>query len=184
MTVSKPITMLAICSAVLALGLAALFHDQYGIVPFFAPFQRDVWARLGTAEIARPLWAKAAEIGFSGAAGAVTIYLLLRTRIPWAGLFVLGALATAFTAALMLARAQAIALNVLAPAIVLGSVFAAGAWVPLQPDPRIQTGPALCLRRLPAARRHRKNCPRSFAAVPGRRDARHHLSGLRSARPG
>ncbi|MGZ5925251.1 MAG: adenylate/guanylate cyclase domain-containing protein [Rhizomicrobium sp.] len=129
MTVSKPITMLAICSAVLALGLAALFYDQHGIVPFSAPFQHDVWARLGAAELARPLWAKAAEIGFSGAAGAVTIFLLLRTRIHRAGLFVLGALATAFTVALMLARAQAIALNVLAPAIVLVSVFAAGAWV-------------------------------------------------------
>jgi hypothetical protein len=47
MTVSKLFTLLAICSAVLALGLAALFYDQHGIVPFFAPFEHDVWAQLG-----------------------------------------------------------------------------------------------------------------------------------------
>jgi adenylate cyclase len=131
MTVSKPIAVLAICSAVLVLGLAALFYDQNGIVPLFAQVQRDIWVRLGASDIARPLWAKPAEIGFLGTAGAATIFLLLRTRTQWAGLFVLGALVTAFYVALILARAQAVALDVLAPAILLGSIFAAGAGVRL-----------------------------------------------------
>jgi adenylate cyclase len=129
MTDSKPIAVLAICSAILALGLAALFYDQNGIVPFFAQVQRDIWMRLGANDIARPLWAKPAEIGFLGAAGADTIFLLLRTRIPWAGLFVLGALMVAFSFALILARAEAIALDILAPATILVAVFAVGAWV-------------------------------------------------------
>jgi adenylate cyclase len=127
MMVARPTPLLMISLAILALGLSAMLYDPAGIASDFLRTQLDVWQRLGARSLARPGWAQAAEIGFLAAASIATIFLLLRTRIYWASLFVLGALAIAFYAALILARAEGIALNVLAPGIVLVSVLAAGA---------------------------------------------------------
>ncbi len=76
--------------------------------------------------MARPGWTKAVEIGFLAAAGATAIFLMLRTRIYWAGLFVLGTGVTGFYAALLLARMKGLALDTLAPGAALLLVFAAG----------------------------------------------------------
>ena len=81
MTVQKPMAVLAIGLATLALGSAALVYDRFEIRPWFARAQHDLWITLGAADFARPVWAKSAEIGFFGAAGAAALFLLLRTRI-------------------------------------------------------------------------------------------------------
>lgn len=120
MTVPKPFAALTMSFAVLALGLAALF---------FAQTHHDVWSAFGAGASVRPAWAKAAEIGFLFVTGAVTILLVLRTRIYWAGLFAIGALAMSFYGALLLARVSGIALDVLTPGVALLLVFAAGALV-------------------------------------------------------
>jgi adenylate cyclase len=127
MSVPKPVAVLVLSLAVLALGLAALFADQSAIAPLLAQMQSDIWLKLGARDIARPEWAKFAEMAFAAAASGVAIFLLLRTRILWAGLFVLGALATAFYLALLDAQMRGDALDVLAPGAVLLLVFATAA---------------------------------------------------------
>ncbi len=124
MALPKPVAVLVLSLAVLLLGLAALSTD---IAPLFARMQTDIWLTLGANAVARPQWAKFAEIAFAMAAGAVTIFLVVQTRIRWAGLFVLGALAAAFYLAFLYARMQGGALDVLAPGTVLLLVFATAA---------------------------------------------------------
>src|SRR5579872_6718083 len=129
MMVARPTPVLAISLTILVLGLSAMLFDPFDIASHFLQTQVDVWQGLGARDLTRPGWAPVAESGFLAAASAVTIFLLLRTRLFWAGLFALGALGSAFYAALILARAEGIALDVLAPALVLVSVLAAGAWL-------------------------------------------------------
>ena len=126
MSVARSTTVLAASLTVLALGLWVMFDNPYAIASHILQMQFDVWQRLGARNLTRPVWAQAAEIGFLTVAGMGAIFLMLRTRIYWAGLFVLGALVTAFYAALLLARAEAIALNIVTPGAVLFLVFALG----------------------------------------------------------
>lgn len=123
MTVPKPIAMLTVSLAVLALGLAVLLHGPQDI---FAP-DADLTIAMGADAAARPAWATIVEAGFAALGGVAVIYLLLRTRIRWAGLFVLAAMTAFILADLLLAREQQASLNVLAPGAVLMAVFAAGA---------------------------------------------------------
>lgn len=133
MTVAKPIAVLAISLAVLGLGLAALLGHSFGIAPIFAEAERHVWQRLGAGAhmLARPGWASAAEAVYLVAASAGAIFLMLRTRIYWAGLLVSGALVAGFYFALFLARTERLALDVLTPGIALFAVFATGGLVRL-----------------------------------------------------
>lgn len=128
MMVARPTQVLVISLTVLVLGLSAMLYDPFGIASHFLQTQLDIWQGPDARDLTRPGWAPAAESGILAIASAVTIFLLLRTQIRWAGLFALGALVTAFYTALICARAEGIALDVLAPAFVLVSVFAAGAW--------------------------------------------------------
>jgi adenylate cyclase len=126
MSVAKPTTVLVASLTVLALGLWAMLDTPYAIASHILQIQFEVWQRLGARDLTRPAWAQAVEMGFLTVAGMGAIFLTLRTRIYWAGLFVLGALVMAFYAALLLARAEAIALNIVTPGAALFLVFAAG----------------------------------------------------------
>jgi len=127
MTAPKPVAVLVLSLAVLMLGLAALFADQSGIAPLFLRMQDDVWRALGAADTTRPDWAKFAEMAFLAIAGSGTILLILRTRIYLAGAFVLAVLAATFFLALLYARTQGDALDMLGPGAGLLLVFVTGA---------------------------------------------------------
>ncbi len=124
MTAARPTTVLAISLAVLVLGLAALLYGP--AASLFVEWQLDIWRRLGAPGVTRPAWAIAVEIGFLAVTGSATIFLMLRTRLYWAGLFVLVALVTDFYCGFFLSRTQGIGLDVLAPGTILFLTFAAG----------------------------------------------------------
>lgn len=124
MTAARPIAMLAVFLLVLTLGLAALFYEPIASHAFQA--QILLWQRLGALHLSRPSWALLAEAAFLVLAGGATA-ALMRVRIYWAGLFVLGALVTGFYLALLLARFDGSAFDALLPSATLLLAFAAGA---------------------------------------------------------
>ena len=129
MTMGRPIALMAASLPVLALGLAAQFFDPHATVSHVAQAQAVLWQRLGAQHLARPNWALPAEMIFLSVAGAVMIFLMLRPRLHWAGVFLLGALVCGFYGALALARLKGLALDVLVPGGILLLAFAAGALV-------------------------------------------------------
>jgi adenylate cyclase len=128
MKATNPIIVLAISLTALVLGLTALGWD-----PLI--FARVLGAiRSGPGVDVRTVWATAAEMSFLAITGAAAIFLLLRTRIYWAGLFVLGALSVALYVVLI-TRTEGISLDAMGPGAALLLVFAAGAlarWVQLR----------------------------------------------------
>ena len=85
-----------------------------------------MWQRLGPVQAARPPWADLAETGLLIAAGVTAIFLMLKTRVYWAGLFVVLTAAAAFYGAWWLAATEGPALDALAPGAGLVLVFAVG----------------------------------------------------------
>jgi len=122
MSAPKPVAVLVPSLAVLALGLAALFTDQSGIAALLLRLQNDVWGAT-----ARPGWAGFAEMAFLAVSGVATIAMVVRTRLYQAGAFVLAVLAASFFLALLEARMEGAAPNVLAPDLMLLLVFAVAA---------------------------------------------------------
>ena len=127
MTMTRPIALLAATLPVLVLGLAALFFSPYAIVSHAAGAQAGLWYRFGALQVMRPGWALAVEMLFTALAGAAMIVLMLRTRLPWAGAFLLGAVVASFYAALLLARLKGMTLEVILPDVILLLTFAASA---------------------------------------------------------
>jgi len=89
---AKPIAMLAASLLVLALGIAALWLDPYAIIFHTVQAQSALWQRFGAQQLARPGWALTVESLFVVASCAAMLILMARTRLRWAGLFLLGAL--------------------------------------------------------------------------------------------
>src|ERR1700759_3454957 len=127
MTMTRPIALLAASLPLLVLGLAAQFFDPHAIVSHIAEAQAGLWQRLGAPHLMRPGWALAAEMLFTAAAGAAMLVLMLRMRLIWAAVFLLGGLVASFYAALLPAKLKGLALDVIAPDIVLLLAFAASA---------------------------------------------------------
>lgn len=121
--------MLAASLLVLALGLAALWWDPHAIIAHTVQAQFALWQRLGAQRLVRPGWALAVESLFLVASCTAMLALMARTRLRWAGLFLLGAIVISFYAALLLARLKGAVLDVIAPDIVLLLAFATGACV-------------------------------------------------------
>ncbi len=126
---ARPIAMLAASLPVLLLGLAALYFDPHAVSSHIAEAQFALWQKLGAPPLVRPGWARAAEMIFLALSGAAIILVMLRARLYWAGTVLLGALVASFYGALLLARLEGLALDALAPGMVLLLSFAAGAWV-------------------------------------------------------
>ena len=134
MTMTRPIALLAASLPVLALGLAVVLFDPHGAVSHAAAVQSAFWQRPGAPAV-RPGWALAAELLFIALMGAAMLLLMLRTRLHWAGMFLLGALVAGFYAVLLLARLKGVALDAIAPCVVLALTFAAGVsvrWVQIR----------------------------------------------------
>ena len=127
MTMTRPIALLAASPPILAFGLAVLFFDPHAIVSHAMQAQAALWQRLGAQQLTRPGWALTAEMLFTAIAGAGMLALMLRTRLHWAGVFLLGAVVAGFYAALALARLKGVVLAVLAPDVILLLAFAASA---------------------------------------------------------
>jgi adenylate cyclase len=127
MTMTRPIALLAASLPVLALGLVVLLISPHAIVSHAAEAQAGLWHRFGAPQLARPGWALAAEMSFTALVGAAMILLMLRTRLYWAGAFLLGALVVSFYAALFLARLKGVALEVILPDVILLLAFVASA---------------------------------------------------------
>ena len=127
MTMTRPIALLAASLPVLALGLMALFFDPHAIVSHSADTQTALWQRFGAQPWTRPGWALTAEMLYTAAIGGAMLLLMLKTRLYWAGTFLLGALIAAFYAALLLAKLKGLALDAIAPAAILLLTFVAGA---------------------------------------------------------
>ena len=125
MTMTRPIALLAASLPVLVLGLAALFFNPLAIVSHAAAVQAELWHRFGALQLTRPGWALLFEMLFTALAGAAMILLMLRTRLHWAGAFLLGAVVLGFYAALLLARLKGATLEVILPDIILLLAFAA-----------------------------------------------------------
>ncbi len=126
MTVAKPTLALAASLTVLVLGLAVLIHGPGGISVALMQFQADLWSRLGASELLRPSWAGAAAAGFLAVTGIATIFLMAKTRLYWAGLFVFGMLVIGLYASLLAARMFGLSLDVMVPGLGLLLVFVAG----------------------------------------------------------
>lgn len=126
MTVAKPTLALATSLAVLALGLAMQIRGPGGISLALMQFQADLWSQVGASELARPAWATAAAAGFLAVTGAATIFLMAKTRLYWAGLFVFAMLVIGLYASLLAARMFGLFLDVMLPGLGLLLVFVAG----------------------------------------------------------
>ncbi len=126
MTVAKPTLALATSLAVLVLGLAMLIYGSGGISLTLMRFQADLWSQLGASELVRPAWAGAAAAGFLAVAGAASVFLMAKTRLFWAGLFVFGMLVIGLYASLLAARMFGLFLDVMLPGLGLLLVFVAG----------------------------------------------------------
>jgi len=96
MSVPKPVAVLVPSLAVLILGLALLFADQFSIALWFAGIADNSWRSWGAGGAMRPAWAKFVEMAFLLLASGGAIGLVLRTGIPRAVLFVICALIVAF----------------------------------------------------------------------------------------
>src|SRR5262249_52226714 len=127
MTMTRPIALLVASLPVLALGLTAQFFDPSGLFFHAADAQAALWQRLGAPPSVRPSWATEAEMLWTAVMGAAMIWLMLKTRLYWAGVFVLGALVAGFYGAMLLARLKGVALGVIAPDAILLLVFVASA---------------------------------------------------------
>lgn len=127
MTMKRPIALLAASLPVLVLGLMAQFFDPYALVSHTAGAQATLWQGLGAAALTRPRWALAVEMPFTLLAGAAMILIMLRTRLRWAAMFLLGALVVSFYAVLLLAKWKGLALNAIVPDAILALALAASA---------------------------------------------------------
>ncbi|MBS0280585.1 MAG: hypothetical protein JSR25_05440, partial [Proteobacteria bacterium] len=127
MSVPKPIAVLVPSLAVLILGLAVLFADQSAAMLWFTRIQDGVWHAWGAVHIARPFWAKFAEMAFLLVTGGAAIALVLKTHIHRAALFILCGLIAAFYLGLLCARLRGDALDVTGTGTMLLLVFAAAA---------------------------------------------------------
>ena len=126
MSVPKPIAVLVPSLAVLILGLAVLFADQSALTLWFAKIQDGIWHAWGAAHIARPFWAKFAEMAFLLLTSAAAVALVLRTGVLRATLFAICALIAAFYLGLLDAL-QGNALDVVATGTMLLLVLATAA---------------------------------------------------------
>jgi adenylate cyclase len=126
MTVAKPTMAVALSLAVLALGLVALIRGPSEFSVPLMQFQADLWTRLGASELTRPGWAGTAATCYLIVTGGAVIFLMAKTRLYWAGLFVLGALVIGFYTSLLAARMFGLSLDVTVPGLSLVLVFAAG----------------------------------------------------------
>ena len=104
MSVPKPIAVLVPSLAALILGLAVLFADQSAPTLWFAKIQDGIWHAWGATHIARPFWAKFAEMAFLLLTSAAAIALVLRTGVLRATLFAICTLIVAFYLGLLGAR--------------------------------------------------------------------------------
>jgi adenylate cyclase len=129
MTMTRPIALLAASLPVLALGLIAQSFDPYAIFSHTATAEAALWQRLGAAPLTRPNWAPAAEMAWTAAMGAAMVWLMLKARLYWASIFVLGALIAGFYGALLLAKLKGATLGVIAPDAILVLALAASALV-------------------------------------------------------
>lgn len=126
MSVPKPIAVLVPSLAVLILGLAVLFADQSAPTLWFAKIQDGIWHAWGATHIARPFWAKFAEMAFLLLTSAAAIALVLRTGVLRATLFAICTLIVAFYLGLLGAR-QGNALDVAATGAMLFLVLVTAA---------------------------------------------------------
>jgi len=114
--------------AVLALGAAALSFDIAHIPSALSAWQFSFWQRLGHgAASLTPAMAPGVEILALLAAGAAVIFLVLRARLYWAGLFTALVLAALFETSWLLFFTRHWGIDAATPGLFLVLVFLAGA---------------------------------------------------------
>jgi adenylate cyclase len=127
MKIARPVAAWVGPPLVLVAGAALMQLDPRGWGHRLDSRLLEIWPRLGHGGAIRPEFALHAEIAVLLLSGTALIFLLWRTRVAWAGLFTVAALAAWFYVSWILHVTQHWAIAAATPGAILLAVFLTGA---------------------------------------------------------